>query len=479
MSFNSLEYLWFLPSVFILYWFVFKQLRWQNLFIVIASYLFYGWWDWRFLILIAFTTLCSFGCGLGIESSKAEGNKKKALAYSTLNIVANLLVLGTFKYLDFFSESFISLAHLIGWHLDLPTLKLLLPVGISFYTFQALSYTIDVYRGRIKAAHDPIPFFAYISFFPQLVAGPIEKSTNLLPQFYKERTFDEKQARDGMRQMLWGFFKKLVIADNCAIYVMAGFNNYTHLNGLELLLVLLLFGLQMYGDFSGYSDIAIGSAKLFNIRLSRNFNAPFFSRDMSEFWRHWHISLNSWFFEYIFIPLGGWNKKWKVLRNVIVVFGLCGLWHGAAWKYVVWGLYFGLLSLPYFLHIKVYKTQIVAQGKQLPSWTEAGQMLRTIVLIVFGMAFFRAQDLTQAVHYLYLVVRHIHFPWVSLHCSTAFVIVLLLFVLVEWLQREKQHPLEITDILPYRAARFALYYGLLVTMYFFYVDTTQFVYFQF
>lgn len=482
MYFNSLEYLWFLPLVFCLYWFVFKPLKWQNLLVVVASYVFYGWWDWRFLLLIAFTTGCSYGSGILIEKVKSNGKKNDerrnvAKIICTANIVLNLLILAIFKYLGFFTESLSELAACLGWHFDAPTLNILLPVGISFYTFQALGYSIDVYRGRVKASHDIVAFFAFVSFFPQLVAGPIERASKLLPQFNKARTFDYAQATDGLRQMLWGFVKKLVIADNCATYVQAIYGDPSHLGSQHLIMGLLLFFLQVYGDFSGYSDIAIGSAKLFGIQLSRNFNVPMFSRDISEFWRRWHISLNSWFFDYVFMPLGGWNKKWKIARNVVIVFGLCGLWHGANWTYICWGLYFGFLSLPYFLKIRMYKDPIVANKTFLPSGKELWQMARTFALVLLGSPLFRCQSIHDVwIYYRSLFTNgHLHG---GPHYTTSFLIIILLFFLVEWIQRKKEHPLQL-EAIRQRWLRYGIYYGLLILIFFNFIQTTQFLYFQF
>ena len=290
MLFNSFEFLLFLPIVFLLYWFVFRRRRWQNLLIVVASYVFYGWWDWRFLLLIALTSLCSYVSGLLLEHY--EGQRRRQQAVSAANIVLNLGILGVFKYYNFFVENLDALFGMMGYHLDWVTMKVILPVGISFYTFQALSYTIDVYQKKLPATHDIVEFFAYISFFPQLVAGPIERATNLLPQFQQRRQFDYAKAVDGMRQMLWGFLKKLVIADNCAAIVNDYWDHFHDLPGLSLFHLGVLFTFQIYCDFSGYSDIAIGCARLFGFNLMRNFNFPYFSRSIPEFWRRWHISLN-------------------------------------------------------------------------------------------------------------------------------------------------------------------------------------------
>ena len=339
MLFNSFEFLLFLPVVFLLYWFIFRNRRWQNLLIVIASYIFYGWWDWRFLFLIALTSLSSFGSGFFIE--KYEGRIRWKQLGCSINIILNIGILGLFKYYNFFVDNLDRLFRIaFGYHLDSVTMDIILPVGISFYTFQALSYTIDVYQKKLPASHDIIDFFAYISFFPQLVAGPIERATNLLPQFQRQRRFDYAKAVDGIRQMLRGFLKKLVIADNCASVVNCYWNQYHDLPGFTIFMLGVLFTIQIYCDFSGYSDIAIGCARLFGFNLMQNFNMPYFSRSIPEFWRRWHISLTTWFRDYVYFPIGGSRcGKWKIIRNVYIVWAISGLWHGANWTFVCWGLF--------------------------------------------------------------------------------------------------------------------------------------------
>ena len=378
MLFNSIEFAIFLPVVFLLYWFVFnRNLKLQNLFIVVVSYVFYGWWDWRFLFLIAFTSLCSYLSGILIE--KYRDRPRRAKTVNVLNIVVNLLILGVFKYYNFFVTSFADL--FLGGKTDGLLLKVILPVGISFYTFQALSYSIDVYRGKMEATRDVVQFFAYVSFFPQLVAGPIERATNLLPQFAKPRTFDYETGVDGMRQILWGLFKKMVVADNCAVYVDQVFSSGQAHSGCTILLAAVFFAFQIYGDFSGYSDIAIGTAKLFGIKLMRNFNVPYFSRDIAEFWRRWHISLTTWFRDYVYIPMGGSRcSKAKIIRNTLVIFLLSGFWHGANWTFIAWGVYHALLFLPLILLGKNRKYRdVVAENRFFPTWKEASQMLLTFL----------------------------------------------------------------------------------------------------
>lgn len=479
MLFNSLEFLLFLPIVFLLYWYVFKFLKWQNLFVVIASYVFYGWWDWRFLILIALTTFCSFESGLLLE--KFENSRMKQKWISGANILLNLSILGYFKYCNFFGENFAALFRNFGFEVDWVTLDILLPVGISFYTFQALSYTIDVYRRKMRATHDLVAFFAFISFFPQLVAGPIERATHLLPQFLIPRTFNYDRAVDGLRQILWGAFKKMIIADNCAFAVNKYFAEYTSLDGFSLFIGAFLFTFQIYGDFSGYSDMAIGTARLFGIDLMRNFNFPYFSRDIAEFWRRWHISLTTWFRDYIYIPLGGSRcSKWKVARNTLVIFLVSGFWHGANWTFLCWGAYHALLFLPLFILGKNRKyTAVVAAKHRFPSLRETFQMLCTFLLVVIGWIIFRAENITQAWDYIYRMITNFHFS-IPEYGRKVLVYILILLI-VEWFQREKQHGLQLTEtgFFRYRIVRWNLYIVLALFTLLFAGIQAEFIYFQF
>ena len=504
MLFNSLQFAIFLPIVFLLYWFVFDrflgkskhQLRLQNAFVVVASYVFYGWWDWRFLLLIAFTSFCSWGSGMLMQrvatqsatTSMVDGKdvdyqlvRKIQKWIAAANIVLNLLILAVFKYYDFFVTEFAQLFHISTEGL---LLKVILPVGISFYTFQALSYSIDVYRGKIEPTKDVVAFFAFISFFPQLVAGPIERATNLLPQFLKKREFDYDTAVDGMRQILWGLFKKIVVADNCAVYVDQVFSTYTEQTGSTLLLAAIFFTFQIYGDFSGYSDIAIGTAKLFGIKLMRNFNVPYFSRDIAEFWRRWHISLTTWFRDYVYIPLGGSRvSKAKVVRNTFIIFLLSGFWHGANWTFIAWGAYHAILFLPLILTGKNRKyTNQVAEGRILPTFKEAGQMLLTFFLAVFGWIIFRAPGMPTVLHYLQgmcqlgtLRASYRFFTLPEMWPTNLFIVVILV---VEWLQRGKEHGL-VLSFIKNAYLRWMVYLALLSIIYLFANQVTNFIYFQF
>ena len=483
MLFNSFEFLIFLPIVFLSYWFVFRRRWWRNLFVVVASYVFYSWWDWRFLILIALTSLFSFISGLLLE--RYEGRRKLQKVVSATNIVLNLTILGIFKYYNFFVENLDMLFGIMGFHPDWVSMNVILPVGISFYTFQALSYSIDVYQKKLPATHDIVEFFAYISFFPQLVAGPIERATNLLPQFQRNRQFDYAKAVDGCRQMLCGFFKKIVVADSCGGIVNEFWGQYQEFPGISLFLLGVLFTIQIYCDFSGYSDIAIGCARLFGINLMRNFNYPYFSRSIPEFWRRWHISLTTWFRDYIYFPLGGSRcDKWKILRNVYIVWGISGLWHGASWHFVFWGLFHAtLLAIYNIFGINTKYNHVVAYGKFLPSIKEFFQMALTFCLAVFGWIIFRAESMAQAIDYFVhmltnpFISKGMRFGEATMWC--------ILFLMIEWVQRDKQHALQFTNTKPfnYRIVRWTIYLIIIGMSYVAYMerfyDNSPFIYFQF
>ena len=480
MLFNSFEFLIFLPAVFLLYWFVFKPLKWQNLFVVAASYLFYGWWDWRFLILIAITTFCSYASGLLIQ--KYAGRRTRRRIVCATNILLNLIILGIFKYLNFFGENFALLLDALGFKCDWVTLDILLPVGISFYTFQALSYTIDVYRGNIQPTRNIVAFFAFISFFPQLVAGPIERATNLLPQFLVPRKFDYAKAVDGMRQILWGLFKKMVVADNCAVAVNMIFDQYQSLDGFTLFIGGLLFTFQIYGDFSGYSDIAIGTARLFGINLMRNFNYPYFSRNIAEFWRRWHISLTTWFRDYVYFPLGGSRRgKWKTIRNTFIIFLVSGMWHGANWTFICWGAYNALLFMPLLIVGRNRRyTDVVAQGRLLPSFKELLQIVVTFLLVVIGWIIFRAENINDVFNYITLMVTDFT-PHLPEHGKSALLYIAILMI-VEWLHRDRQFGLQISDgggLLARRTVRWTIYVILALFTLLCAGTQEEFIYFQF
>ena len=477
MLFNSIEFAIFLPIVFLLYWFVFqKNLKLQNLFIVVASYVFYGWWDWRFLVLLAFTSLFSYASGLAIE--KYRDTPGKARAANILNIVINLLILGVFKYYNFFVTSFADA--FLGGKTDGLLLKVILPVGISFYTFKALSYSIDVYREKLKPTRDVIQYCAYVGFFPQLLAGPIERATNLLPQLEKPRTFDYETGVDGLRQILWGLFKKMVIADNCAVYVDRVFSTYQTQSGSTLLLAAIFFAFQIYGDFSGYSDMAIGTGKLFGFKTMKNFNMPYFSRDIAEFWRRWHISLTTWFRDYVYIPLGGSRcSKAKIVRNTFVIFLLSGLWHGANWTFIAWGAFHAFLFLPLILMGKNRKYRdTVAEGRLLPSLKELGQMLLTFFLATVGWIIFKADSIGQAWNYMKGICSTSLFSRPDASGVTGFALAIVIMLLVEWFQRDKEHGFDLSGI-KWGVVRYAAYLAVLFLTFAFGGHAVNFIYFQF
>ena len=479
MVFNSVQFLVFLPIVFLLYWLVFKPVKWQNVLIVVASYVFYGWWDWRFLALIAFTSVCSYASGVMIEKHRDKGK-----IISAANIVINLLILGFFKYFNFFTESFAQAMSSLGWHCDAPTLNIVLPVGISFYTFQALSYSIDVYRKKLPASHSLIDVMAFISFFPQLVAGPIERATHLLPQFQQPRTFSPSKATDGMRQMLWGLFKKMIVADTCGIMVDRMWEDYANQSGFALMLASVLFAFQIYADFSGYSDIAIGCARLFGFELTTNFKVPYFSRSIREYWRRWHITLMNWFTEYVYFPLGGSRgTKTKTIVNTFIVFALSGLWHGANWTYVMWGLYNAVWFVPLIILNRGKYRDTVASGKKLPSLKESGLMLINFAIAALGLTIFRAPSMAEFGNYMSTMFSkslfRVGFGY-EMKVALAYCAVMLV---VEWIYREKRFALDFGDsstgIVKYRAVRWAIYIVLFVFTVLMSGLHSNFIYFQF
>lgn len=480
MLFNSFEFLFFLPIVFFVYWALQRWLRVQNLFVVVASYVFYGWWNWKFLLLIGFVSIVSFLSGLSLERWKNSRKLKKFVV--TLCIILCIGTLFTFKYFNFFSHSFGTLMAAMGINLDIVTLQLVLPVGISFYTLQALSYTIDIYRGKYRATKDVVSFFAYISFFPQLVAGPIERASNLLPQFQNTRVFSYPKAVEGMQQILWGLFKKMVVADNCANNVNYIFENYASLDGGMLLWGIFFFSFQIYGDFSGYSDIAIGSARLFGINLSRNFHFPYLSRNVAEFWRRWHISLNRWFVEYVYIPLGGSRGSMTLtIFNTMVIFMLSGFWHGADWTYITWGFVNGLLFIPIILlgTSKKYRNSVVAQDSVLPKLVEIIQLFTTFGLISFTRIFSRSQSVADAFEYIKRIFSNFSFSFPD-DCLRALFSVFILFV-IEYLQRRREFGLQLphSGVLRFRIVRWGVYYFFFLLLLFVSETPKEFIYFQF
>jgi alginate O-acetyltransferase complex protein AlgI len=482
MLFNSIDFAIFLPIVFILYWYVTnKNLKLQNFLIVVASYTFYGWWDWRFLSLIIFSTLVDYTIGRKLKFEEDQ-LKRKILLWTS--ILINLGFLGFFKYYNFFLGNFVTAFSFFGTEIKANSLNIILPVGISFYTFQTLSYTIDVYKRKLEPTNDFAAFSAFVSFFPQLVAGPIERATNLLPQFYNKRTFDYSKAVDGMRQILWGLFKKIVIADNCAEYANLIFNNSTDYSGSTLALGAIFFTFQIYGDFSGYSDIAIGTSRLFGFNLMRNFAFPYFSRDIAEFWRRWHISLSTWFRDYLYIPLGGSRgSTWIKVRNIFIIFTVSGFWHGANWTFIVWGALNAIYFLPLLLTNNNRKNiEIVAQGKYLPTFKEIFLMFITFSLTVFAWIFFRAENIGYAISYISEIFSTSLFvipKFAGMRRALTTIILVGLFVIVEWQGREGKYAISKLGLKLFRPIRWGMYYILLITIIKFSGTQQEFIYFQF
>jgi alginate O-acetyltransferase complex protein AlgI len=478
MLFNSLNFAIFLPIVFFLYWFVTqKNLRLQNILLLVASYFFYACWDWRFLFLLIFSTLLDYFTGLKMSEAK---NKTRKKFWFWLSVLINLGFLGVFKYYNFFLTSFAEAVENIGFYVDPWTIKVILPVGISFYTFHGLSYVIDIYNDKIKAEKNFIDYSVFVSFFPLLVAGPIERATHLLPQIQKARVFDYSKAIDGLRQILWGLFKKIVIADQCAEYANWAFDNSDSTSGSNLVLGALFFTFQIYCDFSGYSDIALGTARLFGIELLRNFAFPYFSRDIAEFWRRWHISLSTWFRDYLYIPLGGSKVgMWMKVRNTFIIFLVSGFWHGANWTFIIWGFLNALYIMPSII-FKTNRTNldIVAQGKYFPTIKELLAIILTFSLTVFAWIFFRAESMSQAFNYIAGIVNDSLFTVPTIGSSLLFIL-LVIFLIIEWLGREQQFAIARLVLKWPKLFRWAAYLCILLTIFYFAGSKQEFIYFQF
>jgi alginate O-acetyltransferase complex protein AlgI len=473
MLFNTVDFAVFFPIVLVLYWTLFKKtLSLQNFFLVSVSYFFYSFWDWRFLSLIFISSLVDFTVG-NLMAKVNEQTKRKLLL--GVSLVFNLGLLAVFKYFNFFVDSFVDAFALFGTELKRTTWTILLPVGISFYTFQTLSYTIDVYRKRIAPTQNVVAFFAFVSFFPQLVAGPIERASSLLPQFEKSRIFKYQSSADGLRLILAGLFQKMVIADNCAFFANIIFDTYQEQSGSTLFLGAVFFAFQIYGDFAGYSNIAIGTAKLMGFDLMRNFKFPYLAQNFSDFWRRWHISLSTWFRDYLYIPLGGSKRgKKRLILNIVVVFLVSGLWHGANWTFVFWGLIHAIFVIPVILFFK--KDVSFSEDKK---WPTIGQLLRiafTFCMVCLAWIFFRSETLTAAFGYLEIIFSESVFsrPYVPL----SGVALLFGYMVLEWMQRHKKHVLDIS-YLPSKPLRYTIYYMVAFCIFYFAGDLQPFIYFQF
>ena len=476
MLFNSIEFLLFFPTIFILYWFVFnKNLKYQNSLILASSYVFYGWWDHRFLSLIFLSTIVDYVIGLNI-SNQSSKKKQKLLLWGS--VLFNLSVLGFFKYYNFFVDSWVELFSSVGYEIkSVWTLNIILPVGISFYTFQTMSYTIDIYRKKLEPTKDFISFASFVSFFPQLVAGPIERASNLLPQILKKREFQHDQVIQGLKLILWGLFKKVVIADSLAPIVDDIFSNYQDFGGGTLWLGAIYFSFQIYCDFSGYSDIAIGTSKLLGFELMSNFKFPYFSRNIGEFWRRWHISLSTWFRDYLYIPLGGSQEgKWKSIRNIFIIFLVSGFWHGANWSFIFWGLFHSILFLPTFMFNKNrnYTSSIIAANTLLPSLKEFINVVTTFLLVTIGWVFFRSESIGDSFSYLTSMISNIN---IVTHLSPKISFYILVLVLVDWTQRFDERNLFVT--FPKLIFRIFVIICVFLILINFKKESQQFIYFDF
>lgn len=478
MLFNSSSYLFFLPIVFGTYWMLNRfALKWQNLFLLVVSYYFYSCWDWRFLFLLMFSTGLDYVTGLQMFHSK---NKSSKIFWFWLSIGINLGFLGIFKYYNFFAESCQQFLSALGFQVDLWSLQVILPVGISFYTFHGLSYVIDIYHNKIEPERNIVDYSLFVSYFPLLVAGPIERATHLLPQLKQKRYFSNEKATEGLYQIIWGLFKKIVIADSCALYANEIFNQYESMNSFSLLLGAIYFSFQIYGDFSGYSDIALGTSKLFGIELLRNFNYPYFSRDIAEFWRRWHISLSTWFRDYLYIPLGGSKGgTWSKISNTFAIFLVSGFWHGANWTFIFWGFLNAVFFLP-LLVLQKNRThlEIVAKGNYFPSFKELVAMLLTFSLASFAWIFFRADSLNHAFGYVKKMfsfnfegaLQYLSFD----RYAPELLLLLFVFLIFEWFSREHIHP--VFGKMKYVTLVLILWMLLVFGVY---SDAKEFIYFQF
>jgi D-alanyl-lipoteichoic acid acyltransferase DltB (MBOAT superfamily) len=483
MLFNSLNFALFLPIVFVLYWFVTnKNLKAQNLLLLIASYFFYACWDWRFLFLLVFSTVLDYYTGLKMQNSRSKALRK---FWFWLSVSVNLGFLAVFKYYNFFASSFAEAISHLGFQVNNPwTLNIILPIGISFYTFHGLSYVIDIYKERIDAERNFIDYSVFVSFFPLLVAGPIERATHLLPQIKVKREFDYTNTVDGLKQILWGLFKKVVIADNFATFANEIFQHSSTYSGSTLVMGAIFFAFQIYGDFSGYSDIALGTARLFGIDLLRNFAFPYFSRNIAEFWRRWHISLSSWFKDYLYIPLDGSKRgMWITVRNTFIIFLISGFWHGANWTFIIWGALHALYIMPSILRrTNRNNLDIVAKGKLFPSWRELGAMIITFGLTTLAWIFFRAETVGKAFSYIGNIFKPSLFTlpeYQGLDDSKLIIQFAIIFLIIEWRGREQQYAIANFFQHKPRLVRIAFYYILLFLIFFFNGSSQEFIYFQF
>jgi len=443
MTFNSIDFIVFFPIVFFLYWFVLKNsAKYQNILLLISSVFFYCWADWRFLFLILANAFFNFFIGVKIADSTKE---KSQQGFFWLGIAFNVGVLGYFKYFNFFYDGFADLFNLFGANLNHSSLHLILPLGISFFTFQTLGYIIDIYNGETKPCRDPLIFLTYVTYFPKIISGPIERAQRFIPQIEKKRIFDFSLAKNGLQQILWGLFAKVVIADNCATMVNEIFANYEVKTGSILLIGSYLYIVQIYCDFSGYSNIAIGVSKLLGIKLMMNFATPFFSTNISEYWKKWHISLTSWMMDYVFTPLSFLLRRYRnagLLISIITTFIIVGLWHGANWTFIIFGLLQGIYFIPLVLRGTLNKSSVNMNDKKYPSLGELLKMMGLFTLMMLTAIFFRADNVSQAFQYISQIFSLSLFDKPDLKAFIFIIPVIILFFIFEWMNRDKEHALE-------------------------------------
>jgi len=483
MIFNSIPFAIFFAIFFILYWLVFNNsLRLQNLLVLAGSYVFYGWWDWRFLFLLIGSSLLNYYLGIWIAKTKDEKKRRLLLYIGFLQGLGGLIF---FKYYNFFITSFADAFSVFNIHLNVHTLQLILPLGISFYTFRTISYLLDIDKNKIKPTTDWVVFFSYVCFFPGLISGPIDKAKLLIPQLEKKRVFDNTQITDGMRQILWGLFKKIVVADNCADIANQIFDNYTNLPASSLLLGALFYTLQLYADFSGYSDMALGFARLLGFNITKNFNFPFFAQNIADYWRRWHMSLTSWLTEYVFTPLSikfrDYGKTGLALA-IIINFTICGIWHGANWTYILFGFLHGCYFIPLIIKGTMNKKSKRVKITVLPSFTEFKNILATFIIVMLTNIVFRADSIAHAADYF----KHIFslsvfsYPLFTNRISALTALIFsCILLLVEWLQRDKEHALQLNDVKIAPYFRWGIYYVIGVIILWFGGTQDTFIYFQF
>ncbi len=483
MIFNSFTFLLFFVVIFVLYWFVFsKNIKLQNILLLVGSYFFYAWADWRLLLYLTGVTILNYFLGIYIEKESNQIKKKLFLNIGLLQGIGGLFY---FKYFKFFITSFNDAFAALNINFNLQTLNILIPLGISFFTFRTISYILDIDKGKIRATKDWVVFFNYVSFFPSLLSGPIDKAKLLVPQLEKKREFEYDQAVDGMRQILWGLFKKVVIADNLAIITNQIFDNYHDLSGSTLLLGAFFYTIQIYADFSGYTDMAIGIARLLGFNITKNFDFPLFAQNIAEFWRKWHMSLTSWLTEYVFTPLSIEFRdygKFGVIIAIIINFSLIGIWHGANWTYILFGFLHGLYFIPLILKGNMNKREKANKNVFFPTFKELINMSTTFTLVMLTFVIFRAENIGHAWNYLEIIFSKSIFTipnFVGIRHALITVLLTVVFIFIEWIGREGQYAIANIGMKWKRHVRLAMYFLISLVIFWFMGKQQQFIYFQF